>query len=113
MTNYGTNTASVGIFGVYYQYRYSGCVPVCDWRSFQPINKFATHGKQEYEDTMVTATPEQVETHATDHSPAGSRSVLMGLLLVAGIVLLAVGGWSISSDSTSSDTTLVFYTVKR
>ena len=65
MTNYGTDTASVGIFGVNYQYRYSGCVPVCDWRSFQPINKFATHGKQEYEDTMVTATPRRTQASNT------------------------------------------------
>lgn len=62
---------------------------------------------------MVTANPEQVESHVPERSPAGNRSVLLPSLLVAGIALVAVAAWSFSSDSTSLDTTLVFYKVKR
>ena len=62
---------------------------------------------------MVTANPEQVESHVPERSPAGNRSVLLPSLLVAGIALFAVAAWSFSSDSASLDTTLVFYKVKR
>ena len=62
---------------------------------------------------MVTANPEQVESHVPERSPAGNRSVLLPSLLVAGIALAAVAAWSFSSDSASLDTTLVFYKVKR
>ena len=62
---------------------------------------------------MVTANPEQFESHVPERSPAGNRSVLLPSLLVAGIALFAVAAWSFSSDSASLDTTLVFYKVKR
>jgi RND family efflux transporter MFP subunit len=62
---------------------------------------------------MVTANPEQFENHAGHHAPAGNRNVLLGALLAAGVALIAVVVWSFSSDSASTDTTLVFYTVKR
>jgi HlyD family secretion protein len=60
-----------------------------------------------------TASAGQPDASRAGHLVAWPRTLVLAALVVAGVGLAGVAAWTLASDLRNSDSTLVFYTVKR